>query len=136
LNGRGSSNECPDVRSFEGFTLCHGTQLFISLSGEDIDMSVEIEGFDELERNLQDLGQEDVPIVELFPPDFMATHTEFDSIAEFFESSPWEVESRLDFEAIPEDNLDGYVDRHTGFNSWESMLSAGAREWAFRQLAT
>ena len=106
-------------------------------------MSVEISGFEDFADELDELqdrvetidGKNAVSITELFPPDFMQTYSEFDSIQEFFEESPWTVESEADFGAIPEDPFDAYVDDHTGFDSWETMLSAAAREWVGRELA-
>ena len=102
-------------------------------------MSVQIEGFedlaDELEREseLIDEGQS-VSIDELFTDGFMTTNTEFDSISRFFGESPWTIESETDFENIDKDQFDRYVDKHTGFNSWETMLSTAAREWLTRQM--
>jgi hypothetical protein len=106
-------------------------------------MSVEISGFEDFADELDELqdrvetidGKNAVSIAELFPPDFMQTYSEFDSIEEFFEESPWTVESEADFGAIPEDSFDAYVADHTGFDSWETMLSAAAREWVGRELA-
>lgn len=107
-------------------------------------MSVEISGFEELGDELDQLqeqvdavdGETAVSFAELFPADFMETYTEFDSIQAFFEASPWTVETDADFEAIPEDEFDEYVDDHTEFDRWEAMLSAAAREWIGRKLAT
>ncbi|WP_436930114.1 hypothetical protein [Halosimplex halobium] len=106
-------------------------------------MSVEIRGFEELADELDRLqdrteavdGETAVSFAELFPEDFMQTHTEFESIRQFFEASPWTVESEADFDRIPGEQFDAYVDEHTGFNSWEAMLSAAAREWIGRELA-
>lgn len=106
-------------------------------------MSVEIEGFeeaaDELDRLAENGGSVDgtnsISFDELFPGDFMRTYTEHDSIAAFFGESPWTVETEEDFERIPEAEFDRYVNDHTGFNSWEAMLSAAAREWLSRKLS-
>ena len=106
-------------------------------------ISVKISGFEDLADKLDELqervetidGKNAVSITELFPPDFVQTYSEFDSIHEFFEQSPWTVESEADFGAISEDSFDAYVDDHTGFDSWETMLSAAAREWVGRELA-
>ena len=106
-------------------------------------MSVEISGFEDFAEELDELrervetidGKNSVSITELFRSDFMQTYSDFDSIREFFEESPWPVESEADFRAIPADTFDAYVDDHTGFDSWETMLSAAAREWVGRELA-
>ncbi|MGN8217265.1 hypothetical protein ACTG0T_02780 [Halococcus morrhuae DSM 1307] len=106
-------------------------------------MSVEIKGFEELAGKLDRLaenadsidGENTVSFDELFTPEFMQTYTEYDSIESFFGQSRWTVETQDDFKHIPEDDFDRYVDDHTGFNSWEAMLSAAAREWTTRQLS-
>jgi hypothetical protein len=103
-------------------------------------MSVQIEGFEALAEQMDDLSasldvDQDIPMEELFTDGFMATNTEFDSISDFFEESPWTIESEEDFQSIDEDEFDRYVDKHTGFSSWEAMLSAAAREWLTRQMS-
>lgn len=105
-------------------------------------MSVQIEGFeeladalDDLQQNLEDVsGEREIPMDELFPDSFMRTYTDFNSIDEFFASSPWEIDTEEDFKQIPEAKFDDYIDAHTGFSSWEAMLTAAAREWIARQL--
>ncbi len=105
-------------------------------------MSVRIEGFEELADRLADswdgLETEDgkrlVSVHDLFPPDFMHTYTEFESVGEFFEESPWTIETERDFERIPPRSLDRYVDQHSRFDSWDTMLLAGGREWASRRV--
>jgi hypothetical protein len=107
-------------------------------------MSVEIKGFKELEENLELLreqlealdGESRVSLSELFPDDFMATYSDFESIEEFIDESPWEIETNEDFKRISEDKFDEYIDEHTGFSNWDAMLSAAAREWVSRQLAS
>ena len=105
-------------------------------------MSVRIEVFEGLEEQLRELtdahesvdGSHEIPMDELFPPDFMRTYTGFDSLEDFFDKSSWTVETREDFEQIPEKDFDEYVHRHTGFSEWDSMLTAAGREWITRQI--
>jgi len=103
-------------------------------------MSVQIEGLEELEDQLEEWastfeGEHDIPIEELFTDGFIATNTEFDTISGFFNQSPWEVTSEADLQKIDEDDLDRYVNKHTGFSSWEAMLSTAAREWLVREFS-
>ena len=105
-------------------------------------MGIEIEGFDDLSDQLSELqenaesvdGENEVSVEELFTEGFMTTHTDCKSFEQFIEQSPWTVKSQQDFEEIPEDKFDKYVDSHTGFSTWEAMMSAAAREWVTRQL--
>lgn len=103
-------------------------------------MPVEISGLDDLEDaidrlvdRVESIGGE-VPIEELFPEEFMRTYSEFESFEEFVGESKWEVQTQEDFEGIPEGEFDEYVDSHTGFNDWETMLEAAGREYVLRQL--
>ncbi|EMA13882.1 hypothetical protein BDK61_4314 [Haloarcula quadrata] len=107
-------------------------------------MSVQIDGFGDLADQLDSLagdiesldGENEIPINELFRPQFMQTHTEeFESFEGFIDASPWTVETEADFEAIPEDEFDAYVAEHTVFKDWESMLSAAGKEWVVRQIS-
>lgn len=100
-------------------------------------MSVRIEGTDEFAEAVDEIAvdgeEQTVEPSELFPDGFMRTHTEFESIDEFFAASPWTVETEADFERIPAPEFDGYVADHSSFDDWESMLAAGVREWVLRQ---
>jgi hypothetical protein len=56
--------------------------------------------------------------------------SDFGGIEEFFEESPWTVEDEKDFEEIPEDEFDAYVEDTTMFATWESMFGrAGKNGW-------
>lgn len=79
-------------------------------------------------------GENQVSFGELFSNKFMRRHTDFDDIEAFFEESPWEVEDEEDFEEIPEDEFDEYVEDTTLFDTWESMLDKAAEKWMMDQL--
>lgn len=97
-------------------------------------MAVEITGFDDLDgfRERVDSSGGEVPMDELFTPDFMQNYTEFETFEAFLDRSPWTVETQADFEAIPSDELDAFVEGRTGFDSWATMLSVGGREYVLR----
>lgn len=105
-------------------------------------MSVQIEGFEEYTDTLAELQEKfdgdpnelEIPMGELFPDTFMRAHTEFESIDSLFDDSPWGIDSEADLRQIPEAEFDEYIDMHTGFSSWEAMLTVAAREWITRQL--
>lgn len=105
-------------------------------------MKVEIEGLDDLEDALDDmlgdaldLGEtNEIAFTELFPPDFMRLYSEFDNIEDFFETSPWEVESQQDFRDIPEEPFDEYVANHTDFPDWETMQETAFNRYIERKI--
>jgi len=103
-------------------------------------MAVEIKGLEGLENELNDLQRQikssggEIPMRELFTDEFMRDYTEFDTFDAFLGESRWDIETQADFEQIPEDEFDTYVDEYTGFDSWEVMLSVAGKEYVMRQL--
>lgn len=105
-------------------------------------MDVEMDGFDDFEDSLGALadraeeldGDNEVTLGELLSPSFMQRYTDFESLEEFFEASPWTVETEDDLEEIPDDKFNEYVDQHTEFSDDEEMLAAAGEYWVARQL--
>lgn len=105
-------------------------------------MSTHIKGFDELHRKLDQLarnaealnGTHSVKFDELFPPNFMRRFTSFVSADEMFEKSGFKIESKADFEAIPDAEWDQFIRTHTRFASWKKMQETAGAEWTKKQL--
>ncbi len=74
-----------------------------------------------------------VSVSDLFTDLFIQTHTNFDETGLFFRESPLTVEEDTGLEQTQNTAFDRYVVSHTGFDLWESMLSAGVRQWVLRQ---
>lgn len=78
---------------------------------------------------------QNVPLRELFPPEFMAKHTEFKTLEAMFDKGGLlqreeeDVKSELD---SPEWNE--FVARHTKFADWREMLGRAGGEFGFRQI--
>lgn len=98
-------------------------------------MAVEVRGLDRFERQLRDFENRledaggEVPVDEVLHPEFVRSYTEFDSFDDLLAHSRWVVRTTEDFERIPEDEFDEYVDEHTKFDDWETMLSVATREY-------
>lgn len=98
--------------------------------------------FGKFERGLRDLqkrmqgaaGEHNVPLPDLFPPEFMQRHSEFATIDALFAASPWK-RTPEDFAAIPDNEWDSFIRLHTSFSTWAAMQSAGAREWTARRVS-
>lgn len=45
-----------------------------------------------------------------------------------FEKSDYPINSQEDFESIPQDNWDAFVNANTLFSSWQEMLNAAMME--------
>lgn len=100
-------------------------------------MSVRIEGSkafrEAVDRVALEGDERNVSVSDLFTDRFMQTHTDFDDIESFFRQSPLTVAEDTGLKQTQNTEFNRYVVSHTGFNSWESMLSAGVREWVLRQ---
>ena len=102
---------------------------------------IKFDGFDELSKKLDELKESaesiqgtQVPLGELLTPGFLAKHTRFLSEDELFEASGLSVQSTEDFEKIPDEEWDNFIQQNTPFASWSDMLSAAGAEWAQKKL--
>ncbi len=104
-------------------------------------MKIEFEGFDELQKKLKGLthriesisGENYVPLVELLNPAFLKKHTKYSNIDVFFKAGGFKVESKEDFEKIPDDKLDTFISKNTKFKNWEEMISIAGTDWIKRK---
>lgn len=100
---------------------------------DDIDDLVD--ELEELGDRAEELdGENEVPLSELFNPNFMKGYTDFESIEEFFEESPWTVESEEDLDEIPDGPFNEYVSKHTVFSNQDEMMKKAGEEWTTDQL--
>jgi len=95
----------------------------------------DIDDLEELADRAEELdGENEVPLAELFNPGFMRKYTDFESLEEFFEESPWTIESEEDLDEIPDDPFNEYVDEHTVFSDQDEMMNKAGEEWTADQL--
>ena len=71
---------------------------------------------------------------ELLTPGFLAKHTRFLSKDEMFEASGFNIQTAEDFEKIPDEEWDDFVQQSTPFATWNDMLSAAGAEWVQKKL--
>jgi hypothetical protein len=96
-----------------------------------------MEGFDELERALNNLsskaeelnGEHRVPFTELFNEAFMRQYTSCATVQDLFDKSGFTIENQEDFARIPDDEWDAYIQNVTQFADWKSMMDAAAKEY-------
>ncbi|MDL0123108.1 hypothetical protein [Halobacterium salinarum] len=101
-----------------------------------------MDGFDGTVEDFQDLqdaaeeldGENEVPMEEIFPSEFMRDHTDFDSFDELLEESQWDVETQEDFRAIPDEPFDEYIAETTDFQDWDEMYRTGGKQWMKKEL--
>jgi len=103
---------------------------------------MKIEGLDELSKKLDKLaknaegldGSHTVSMTDILTPGFISEHTRFANADELFEASGFKCHSQEAFEAIPEAELDKFIQSESSFSSWQEMLGAAGREWAIGKL--
>lgn len=99
-------------------------------------MDFDLQGFDELQKDLEDMqcaaqemdGAQSFNFTELFHPAFMRQYTSYPTIDDFLENCGYPAETQEDFEAIPDKEFDEYVRANTRFSSWEDMLEKAEEE--------
>ncbi len=99
-------------------------------------------GFDDLSKKLNQLAEnaralgdtKSASLTEILTPQFVATHTRFQTADEFFEASGFKIDSQADFEAIPIEKLDDFVRASSSFVSWRELLNAAGAAWAKKNL--
>lgn len=103
---------------------------------------IKITGLDEFTRKLKNLerqvqsldGIHNIPVTELFPPEFMRRHTDFDTFGEMVDASGFKIESQEDFRNIPDQEWDDFVAERTRFLNWKDMMGAAGKAWASKKL--
>lgn len=71
----------------------------------------------------------DISFEVLFNPNFMSKYTSLKSMRELFEAGNYEINSKEDFEAIPEDEFNEHVKKYTKFSSWKEMYTKAGQEY-------
>lgn len=105
-------------------------------------MGIKIEGLDKLQKRLKQMeraardlnGSHEVKMSELFPLAFMQRHSRYSSFDALLDSSGFTVNTKEDFEAIPDDEFDTYIRSVTDFRDWRSMLNAGTEAYVAKKL--
>lgn len=105
-------------------------------------MAFGIDGMDEFQHRLKDIsdraqaidGDNHIPLSELLTPDFLAEHTRFHSASELLESSGFKIESVEDFQAIPQEALDSFINQNSPFSTWHEMLQGAVVAWTRKKL--
>lgn len=92
-------------------------------------------GLKKLAENARKLqGSQQVPLLDLFNPEFMSKHTKSPDFLSFCELGGYKVETAEDFLAIPDEPWDAHVQSQTDFDSWLEMQKAAGAEHVKSQL--
>jgi hypothetical protein len=94
-------------------------------------------GFDDFSKKFEKKVKEasgPVNLEVLFNEGFMQRYTKVGNIQEFFDKSPFKLETEEDFDKIDEAELDIYVSEQTTFGSWDKMKGKAGEEYLSRKL--
>lgn len=106
---------------------------YFFLNGNE--MSDDFKGLKKLVQNAKKLdGQHDVQLGVIFNEGFIQSHTKFSSIDDLFEKAGFKVESKEDFDAIPQEDIDSFVRDNTNFEDFNEMYKSATTEYVKKQL--
>jgi len=102
-----------------------------------MDFKLDDSGFNKINKNIKEM-KEKVPIEKLFTPFFMRKHTKSCNFEEFILKSGL-VNSKKEvtleaLRAIPDDDWNKYILKHTSFSSWQDMQEKALKEYLTSQL--
>lgn len=88
-----------------------------------------------IQKNAEQLaGNHSVNFTELFTTNFMEMHTNCSSFDEFLKAGNFIVNSKEDFEAIPNEEFDSYVRSASDFSSWTEMQKSAIEKYVSKKL--
>lgn len=73
----------------------------------------------------------DISFAELFTDDLMLNKTKFENIDAFFESL--NIEKIEDFENLPKEKLNAFVDSNSDFSDWDEMYQYAVNNYLAKQ---
>ena len=105
-------------------------------------MGTKFEGFDELQRELEDMGrrvqeldgEHTVSFDKLFPSEFVQKHSSMDSMQDLMDKSGFKIEGQEDFEGVPDAEWNAYIQKVTMFPDWQTMMDEAVKEYIIRKL--
>lgn len=79
-------------------------------------------------------GNSEIRFKDLFTKDFMVEYTNFKTINQMFEESDFEINDGEDFDNIPENELNNFINNNTDFSDWDEMIERAITEWVKKQI--
>lgn len=94
-------------------------------------IKMDMSGLKQLKKNLEALsGTHQVPFLDIFNPKFISANSRFGDFQDFARGAGYEVVTKEDLAAIPDDPWDEFIRRETPFESWSEMQKAAVMEHA------
>lgn len=61
--------------------------------------------------------------------ELVRSHSKFQDMDSLFAASPFQIETKEQFDNIPVRDLDAYIRSNTSFGSWNEMVHQAGEEW-------
>ena len=106
-------------------------------------MKFELKGIDGMLNKLDEMSKKadeyegegkEVGFDQLFNKEFLSEFTDFSSIQEFFDKSPFEINSEEDIQNANEKQMADWVTMNTKFSSWGEMFSKAQAEFMAKDI--
>lgn len=98
-------------------------------------MKEDFNGLKKLAENAKKLaGQTEVSFGEIFNEGFIQTHTSFENIDDLFKKAGFNVETKEDFDAVPQEAIDTFVRDNTKFDSFTDLHQKAFDEYVKKNL--
>lgn len=92
-------------------------------------------GFKKLAKNIKDVdGTSQVQLTDLMTSEFISGCSSYENLDSLFSQSGFKIESKEDFEAIPDNEWEEFIVNNTSFDSWEEMQENAMRAYVKKQL--
>jgi len=108
-------------------------EKYMQIKGLD-EFSKSLKKLSENAKKLEDAGPQSVPLTELMGPDFISARTRFPDVQTLFSESGFKIDTPEDFNAIPEEDWDRFIQSETKFSSWKEMITTAGALWTKKQL--
>lgn len=97
-------------------------------------MEDESDNFEKVINRIDKLqGNSEIRFKDLFTEDFMTEYTNFDNINQMFRESDFEIYNGKDFDNIPENELNSFINETTEFSNWDEMIEKAITKWVKMQ---
>jgi hypothetical protein len=93
------------------------------------------ENLEKLQKNFSELsGTTELMLVDIMDSQFIAGCSQYSSLEELFDSSGFKIDSKEDFEAIPDDEWEAFITSNTSYDSWLEMQKAAVTAYTQKKL--
>jgi len=94
-----------------------------------------MDGFKKLAKNAKGMdGTSQVQLTDLMTSEFISGCSSYDDLDSLFSQSGFKIESKEDFEAIPDNEWEEFIINNTSFDSWEEMQETALKSFVKKQL--